>query len=73
MAYTGLYDDVSYITILKLSCFHHSQKGKNNKPGASVIKPFTAVIYCLFKIIPSFCVIKLYYLGNYQGMAGALL
>ncbi len=38
-------------------------------PGANVIKLFTAVIYHHSMVIPSFCVIKLYYLGNYSGMA----
>ena len=38
-------------------------------PGANVIKLFTMVIYCHSMVIPSFCVIKLYYLGNYHGMA----
>ena len=38
-------------------------------PGANVIKLFTAVIYCHSMVISSFCVIKLYYLGNYHGMA----
>jgi len=38
-------------------------------PGANVIKLFTAVIYHHSMVIPSFCVIKLYYLGNYCGMA----
>ncbi len=33
-------------------------------PGANVIKLFTMVIYC-----HSMAVIKLYYLGNYHGMA----
>ena len=37
--------------------------------GANVIKLFTMVIYCHSMVIPSFCVIKLYYLGNYHGMA----
>jgi hypothetical protein len=37
--------------------------------GANVIKLFTAVIYCHSMVRPSFCVIKLYYLGNYHGMA----
>ncbi len=37
--------------------------------GANVIKLFTAVIYCHSMAIPSFCVIKLFYLGNYHGMA----
>ena len=37
--------------------------------GANVIKLFTAVIYCHSMVIPSFCVIKLYYLGNYHGIA----
>ncbi len=38
-------------------------------PGANVIKLFTVVTYCHSMVIPSFCVIKLYYLGNYLGMA----
>ncbi len=38
-------------------------------PGANVIKLFTVVIYCHSMVIPSFSVIKLYYLGNYHGMA----
>jgi hypothetical protein len=38
-------------------------------PGANVIKLFTAVIYCHSMVISSFCVIKVYYLGNYHGMA----
>ncbi len=38
-------------------------------PGANVITLFTKVIYCHSMVIPSFCVIKLYYLGNYHGMA----
>jgi hypothetical protein len=38
-------------------------------PGANVIKLFTMVIYCHSMAIPSFCAIKLYYLGNYHGMA----
>ncbi len=38
-------------------------------PGANVIKLFTAVIYHHSMVIPSFCVIKLYYLGNYSWMA----
>jgi hypothetical protein len=38
-------------------------------PGANVIKLFTAVIYHHSRVIPSFCFIKLYYLGNYCGMA----
>ncbi len=37
--------------------------------GANVIKLFTTVIYCHSMVIPSFCVIRLYYLGNYHGMA----
>jgi hypothetical protein len=28
------------------------------RPGTNVIKLFTAVIYCLSTVIPSFCVIK---------------
>jgi hypothetical protein len=39
------------------------------QPEANVIKLFTAVIYNHSTVIPSFCVIKPYYLGNYSGMA----
>jgi hypothetical protein len=35
---------------------------KMMSPGAYVIKLFTAVIYHHSTVIPSFCVIKLYYL-----------
>jgi hypothetical protein len=38
-------------------------------PGPYVIKLFTAVIYCHYMVILSFCVIKKYYCGNYRGMA----
>jgi hypothetical protein len=38
-------------------------------PGANVIKLFTGVIYNHYMAIPSFCVVKLYYPGNYCGMA----
>jgi hypothetical protein len=37
-------------------------------PGANVIKVITAVIYCCSTVIPSFCAIKLNYLGNYCEM-----
>ncbi len=37
--------------------------------GANVKKKFTMVIYCRSVVIPSFCVIKMQYLGNYGGMA----
>jgi hypothetical protein len=33
--------------------------------GTNVIKLFTTVIYHHSTVIPSFCVLKLYYLGNY--------
>ncbi len=39
------------------------------KPGANLIKLFTTVIYQHSTVIPSFCVIKLYYLINYCGKA----
>jgi hypothetical protein len=39
------------------------------RPGANVIKLFTAVIYHHSLVILSFCVIKLYYPGNYFGNA----
>jgi hypothetical protein len=39
------------------------------QPGANAIKLFTKVIYHHSMVIMSFCVIKLYYLGNYHGMA----
>jgi hypothetical protein len=38
-------------------------------PGPSVIKHFSAVIYCHSKVILSFCVIKKQCLGNYCGNA----
>jgi len=38
-------------------------------PGADFVKLFTAVIYPLFMVIPSFYVLSLFYLGNYLGMA----
>jgi len=38
-------------------------------PGANVIKHFTLVIYCRSIVIPSLCIIKMHYLGNYCGMA----
>jgi hypothetical protein len=38
-------------------------------PGANVMKLFTMAIYHYSMVIPSFCVIKLNYLGNYRGMA----
>jgi hypothetical protein len=37
-------------------------------PGPTVIKLFTAVIYCHSMVISPFCVIKQHYLGNYCGM-----
>ncbi len=37
--------------------------------GANIIKKFTAVIYCHSMVILLFCVVKLYDLGNYCGMA----
>ncbi len=38
-------------------------------PGPNAIKRFTAVSYRHFMVIPSFCVIKQHYLGNYYRMA----
>jgi hypothetical protein len=37
-------------------------------PGADVIEPFTAVIYCHSVVKPSFCVLKQYHLCNNCGM-----
>jgi hypothetical protein len=42
------------------------------KPGANVIKLFTAVIYRHSMVTPSICVIKEHYLGNYCRMAMAV-
>jgi hypothetical protein len=39
-------------------------RGIPRRPGAKVIKLFTAVIYHHSMVILSFCVIKLYYPGN---------
>jgi hypothetical protein len=41
-------------------------------PGANLIKLFTTVIYHRSMLIPSFCVIKLYYIGNYCGIGIAV-
>ncbi len=38
------------------------------RPWPNVIKLFTAVIYRHSMVIPSFCVIKHHYLGNYCRM-----
>ncbi len=38
-------------------------------PGANVIKLFTALIYCHFKVILSLCIIELYCHVNYCGMS----
>jgi hypothetical protein len=51
------------LTLGKGGCFY------NIGPWANVIKLFTVVIYCHSVVISSFCAIKLYYLGNYHGMA----
>ncbi len=40
----------------------------DNSSGANAIKHFTIVIYCHSTVIPSFCVIKWYYYGNYSEM-----
>ncbi len=37
--------------------------------GDFVVKLFTTLISCHSVVIKSFCVIKLYYLGNYRAMA----
>jgi hypothetical protein len=42
---------------------------KKTSSGADVMKLFIAVIYHHSMVIPSFCVIKLYYLGSLSGMA----
>ncbi len=42
---------------------------KNHLSGANVIKLFTTVIYRYSMAILSLCVMKLYYLGHYCGMA----
>ena len=43
--------------------------GGAGRPGANVTKLFTAVIYHHSMVMLSFCVIKLYYPGNYRQMA----
>jgi hypothetical protein len=49
--------------------WHSSNTLKSFITWANVIKHFTMVIYCHSAVILSFSVIKLYYLGNYVGMA----
>ncbi len=46
-----------------------SPRGFHRKSGYNVIKLFTAVIYRHSMVVPSFCVIKQHYLGNYCRMA----
>ncbi len=48
---------------------YHGIKFYNIGPRWQCYKLFTAVIYHHSMVISSFCVIKLYYLGNYCGMA----
>jgi hypothetical protein len=48
---------------------YHSFTTKAGGPGAYVIKLFMKVIYCNSMVIQSFSALKLYYLGNYNGMA----
>jgi len=45
------------------------ERDNHRQPWAKVIKLFTAVIYHHSTVMLSICVIKLYYLGNYCGMA----
>jgi hypothetical protein len=40
----------------------------SSTPGANAIELFTAVIYRLSTVIPSFYIKNLYYVGNYCGM-----
>jgi hypothetical protein len=37
-------------------------------PGASVVKLLAVVIYDISRVILTFCVIKIYYPGNYHGV-----
>jgi hypothetical protein len=48
---------------------YHSKKFRTLGPGANATKLFTTAIYCHSMVIPSFCVIKLYNLVNYHGIA----
>ncbi len=48
---------------------YHSICFYNIGPGANIMKKIITVIYCHSLVIPSFYVIKLYYHGNYSGMA----
>ncbi len=54
-----------YISLLVTHKTSHS----NFKQNFNIIKLFKVVIYCHFKVIMSFCVIKLHYQGNCCGMA----
>ncbi len=53
-----------------MAATNRTNKTKQDKlTRANVVKLFTAVIYHHSIVILSFCVIKLYYPGNYRGMA----
>ncbi len=45
------------------------RQGRQVQAGVNLIKLFAAVIYRHSMVMPSFCVIKQHYLGNYCRMA----
>ncbi len=57
-------------TVKQFQAVKYSQLGGG---GLNVIKLFTTVIYCHYIVIPSFCTIKQYFLGNYRGVVANYL
>jgi hypothetical protein len=64
---------VIYCHILTLekedSMVNYNSIFKPLAPNVNDIKLFTVIIYCHSMVMPPFCVINLYYLVNYSGMA----
>jgi hypothetical protein len=60
---------IKYTVKFSSAVMQEKNRFVNTRPGANVIKLFTVVICCHSMVIPLFCVINLYYFGNYHGMA----
>ena len=66
--FLGLYNDV--LNILPKEIIYENYYEKLELLSeAKVVKRFTVVIYCHSMVIPSFCVMSLYYLSNNCRMA----
>ncbi len=65
VTYTLAYYSMVWVNVLK----SFKALARRSTPGANVLKTFTTVIYCHTMVILSFCLLKLYCLGKYCGMA----